>query len=450
MTWILILYLPFLLGFFATIRNRQEIVTPVSLLVLFNVVALLGTTMITDPDVATDRKYAWLVWSLTCLLTVCVTIFRMRKLSPRRSELALRASITPMTASIWGLLAFSLLVSLVYYLAVGHITLLSSLSSGSEFDSATARLNSYAGGTYFFPGYVNQFKNSILPALTFAVCHSAWKQKMLYRLPLAIVLGSITFVLVAGTGQRAPMVIVFLVLVLSSWIGGLLRGSRLVAIGAVGFGAFALLTLVLQRQAAQLANAGSLTDEVGVFASALWSRVVYENPYSGLYAFYYTESLPFAWGSEWLTDIAGVLPGASGSDLANRVFAMLYGSPRGTAPASLWGGMYYNFGIMGSIGVTIVIAVIYVRLSSALVNSIARDEEPNFLRLISLSGMAVSAGAWVAGSPLTVLNQGFFAYLFLFWLSGKLKVGGLGRTSQDREGYANCYAVVRSEEGTKR
>lgn len=420
MTWILVLYLPFLLAFLLVARGHGGLVAPDALLVVFNAVALLGTLLVVDADSPVDTTYAWLVIGLTTLLTFCVTLGRAGwgPMPPLRR----RGSVapTPLTPGLLLLYAVSVLVCVVYYVAVGHITLVSSLRSGAGFDAASARLASYAGSDYFFPGYVNQFKNAVLPALTVAVVHSLWTRGVRFRLPVSAVLVAVTFVFVAGTGQRAPMVITILVIVLAAGSAGILRGRQVALVGLVGFGAFTLLTTVLQRQADALDQADGPFGAVGVFVGALWSRVVLENPASGLYAFHYTEGLPFANGSEWLTDVMGVLPGTRGSDLANQVFAMLYGTTRGTAPASLWGGMYYNFGALGSVVVTVVIALVYVLMSRRALVGLRATAEPNFLRHVALAGMSVSAGAWIAGSPLTVLNQGFFAYVALFVIARRV------------------------------
>ena len=49
------------------------------------------------------------------------------------------------------------------------IGLRAQLSGQSDADITTLRLNSYSGSQYFAPGYVNQFKNVLLPALVVIV-----------------------------------------------------------------------------------------------------------------------------------------------------------------------------------------------------------------------------------------------------------------------------------------
>lgn len=426
MLWLGIFYLPFLLVYALIARQRGGLGNPDGLFVCFNTVALVGTLLVVDGDLPIERHYAYIVFGCTALYCLISSVLRYSVgLRARPRIRASRLRPTAMSVTLVALYLFAASVCLGYYLAIGHVTFLESIDaarSGGSYDAATARLNSYAGSKYFFPGYVNQFKNAILPALTLAMVHSWWTRKIPGRTLLS--LGALAFmaVMVAGTGQRAPLVIVFLIAVLAGWQTRYLNAVRTVAALTIGFATFAVMTLGLQRNADQLGAATGAAARLKVFAEALWSRVVLENPTSGLAAFHYTQPLPTAWGEEWLTDISGVLPGSRGSDLANRVFEMLYGTDRGTAPPSLWGGMYYNFGAAGSVAIVAVIALVYVWITRRFFIIEPDPEGPremSMLHVVALCGMAVSAGAWVAGSPLTVLNQGFFAYVFLVWFAKK-------------------------------
>ena len=233
-------------------------------------------------------------------------------------------------------------------------------------------------------------------------------------------LGAFAFVMVAGTGQRGAMVLSVLVILTGLLLGRVLRGSILVGSLMAFFALFALQTVVLQRQAAELAGSADSLSRLGVFAKALWSRVVLENPQSGIAAFHYTDGLPTAWGQEWAQDTVGLLPGHRGSDLSNQVFATLYGSTRGTSPASLWGDVFYNFGFVGSLVVTSCIAVALVWVGRATLLSLDRDSAPTFLRILAAAGIAVSAGTWIAGTPASLLNQGLLAYAALFILEPRI------------------------------
>lgn len=419
MAYLLVPYVVLLVIYVAIASKHGGLLNPDGFFVLFNSLALLGTMILIDQGRQVDRRYGWLVF-LCCILYVFVSVL-IRISWPSLHESNRPDTYGPASLRVMlPLYALSLVVSSAYYIAVGHVTLLDSfraMVNGGTYDAQTARLDSYAGSRYLFPGYVNQFKNALLPVLTLALIHRAWIRGVAGRLPLSVALGLIMFVCVAGTGQRGALVITMIVYTITLAAARLLTGSRL-AIAAVGaFVAFAVLTVLLGRNQSQLTVATGIGGKLGVMVEAFWSRVVLENPYSGLAAFQYTERLaPPGFGREWLTDIAGILPGFRGSDLANQVFKQLYGTPRGTAPTSLWGGAFYNFGLVGTAVLVVVIAIVINRVTYRFfVRPPAR--EMDFLELACLSGMTVSLGAWIAGSPLTVLNQGFFAYLALFLFS---------------------------------
>lgn len=423
MMWVVVLFLPLLVTYLVVASSRGGLINPDGLFVLFQVVALLGTLSLANPAIDTDRRYAYVVLAGTSLYMAASCVARI-SWGPRTKAKTFQLEPIRLTAGVWALYLLSLFVSAAYFAAIGHITVIDSLSAGltgSTYDAATARLASYAGSVYFFPGYVNQFKNSILPILTFAIVHSLWARRVGGRLVASILMMIPMLVALAGTGQRAPTVIVFLIALVAAYRARLLSAARIVVAGVIGFGTFSVLTAAIQRQATQLEKADGAWDRMSIFGQALWSRIFLENPAAGLAAFHYTESMPTAWGREWGADILGVLPGYRGSDLANRVFEMLYGTPRGTAPASLWGGMYYNFAAAGSIVVTVAIALtlcVVTRRYFTARGATFGDERPlNALSVLALSGVAVSTGAWVAGSPLTILNQGVVAYLLVYWMS---------------------------------
>jgi len=421
MLWLLVPFAPMLAGYVYVARQHGGFLNPDGLFVLFNSIGLLGTLIVVDSRNAIDNRYAWIVFIGLVAYTATSMLVRWYHFG-HRQPLPPAVTATPLNRWVWGLYGFSLLVSLGYYAAVGHIVLIDSVLAsltGNQYDTQTARLASYSGSKYFFPGYVNQFKNSILPVTTLAIVHSLWVRKLKWRTPVTLAMLAVMFVMVAGTGQRGAVVLVFIVAALAAAKSRMLTRTRLAIAGVVGLAGFVLQTALLQRQAAQLNAAQGLLDHIAVFAESLWSRAVLVNPFSGLEAFRYTERLPTAWGKEWLEDLSGVLPGRGGSTLANQVFKTLYGTDRGTAPASLWGGIYYNFGPLLGLLVTVIIAFALLSLTRRLFMTPPSGQRsvPSGLTQLTLCGVAVSAGAWVAGSPLTILNQGIFAYLFIYVFS---------------------------------
>jgi len=424
MLWVLLPFAPVLGVYVYVARQHGGLLNPDGLFVLFNSIGLLGTLIVVDSRKAIDSRYAWIVFAGLVTYMATSMLIRWYRFG-NRQPLPSGVTATPLNRWVWGLYAFSLLVSLGYYAAVGHIVLIDSALArltGHPYNTTNARFASYAVGRYVFPGYVNQFKNSILPITTIAIVHSLWVRKLRWRAPLTIVMLAVMFVMLAGTGQRGAAVIVFIVAGMAATKSRLLTGARLAIAGAVGIALLVLQTALLQRQATQLNAGQGPLDRIAVFVESMWSRAVLENPSAGLTAFHYTQRLPTAWGKEWLEDLSGMLPGRGGSPLANQVYQTLYPRGLGTTPTSLWGGIYYNFGPVLGLLATVIIAFALLLLTRRLFTTphSSRVNAQNSLTQLALCGVAVSVGAWVAGSPLTVLNQGFFAYLFIYLLSTRV------------------------------
>lgn len=418
MLWTMGFFLPIILSFALIVKTTGSPVSADVLFVIFNTVALLGTAIAIDPASDIERAYFWIVFSLTS--AAIFVMGTMRLTWPQALRFTRTAAATPVGPGLLAVSALAALVSIGYFAAVGHITLVDAILSTGSYDSTTARLDSYSGSSYFFPGYVNQFKNAILPIVTAAIVHRLFVTRAPGRWPISLSMGTFAFVMVAGTGQRGAMVLSVLVVLAGLLLGRVLRGTVLIGSLITFFALFSLQTLALQRQADELANSSGPFSRIGVFAEALWSRVVLENPQSGIAAFHYTETLPTAWGREWVDDIVGLLPGQRGSDLSSQVFATLYGSTRGTAPPSVWGDFYYNFGLVGALVVTCCIAVVLVWVGRVTLLVLCRDPQPTFLRVLAAAGIAMSAGAWIAGSPVSLLNQGFIAYVAMFIFEPRL------------------------------
>ena len=441
MLWAIVLYIPIIIFFGLVVKATGSAVSPDVIFVVLNTIALVGTAASVNPTSEIELRYFWIVFSLTSAAALLIGVLRLGWKGTLR--LGQAAQATPVRGPLLALYSFASLISLGYFAAVGHITLIEALQGGAAYDSTAARLDSYSGSTYFFPGYVNQFKNAILPITTAAIVHSLFVTRSAGRWPISTSLSAFAFVMVAGTGQRGAMVLSVLVLLTGLLLGRILKGSVLIGVLTTFFALFALQTVVLQRQADELAGSSGTFSQVQVFAKALWSRVVLENPQSGIAAFHYTETLPTAWGSEWAQDTVGLLPGQRGSDLSSKVFETLYGSTRGTAPPSIWGDIYYNFDLVGSIVVTSFLVTALVWLGRTTFVALNEDPGPTFLRVLAASGIAVSAGSWIAGSPASVLNQGFMAYVLIFISEPRLS-GRLVRTPKAgaRSGAASRATVA--------
>lgn len=399
--------------------SRYGALSPISLFTTLNIIMGVGTLLLLDETSASDSLHRTLIVSTAIVYDVValLLIAANRKVLPCAGLPTWRKS-GHVSNSQGGGLAFALFVSLVitsvYYYFVGTSAFLSSLMSVINNeplgDVATLRLESYAGSRYLFPGYVNQFKNNLAPSLLIVLA-TVWVSERKY---LRVALLTIPVLLgLLGTGQRAPLVMALLLAVTYVYLyqgGRLGKGGRYAIVGGVAV--FLGATILTGRTAL----GGGLAETLGSGFEGVFSRIFVEQQASSLHAFRYIHTLPIANGAEWMRALVGLLPGVDGSSLSSEVFAILYGSTRGTAPPSLWGSVYHNFGMMGSIAVAVLLSFAHVVLSEKGLSK----PQGNTLSLVGMAGVFVVTGTWMAGSIDMLLNGGLGMYALIWFVGNHL------------------------------
>lgn len=376
-----------------------------------------GILTMLDPEINADVVHARIIlltlttYTLTVLVASVVRSVRFETKSPEIEV------IKPGTG-FWALIGLSITISALYFMAVGYVALFESirgLFSGTDVDAASLRLESYSGGSYYFPGYVNQFKNSLLPALVVIVAHYLFTNRAPFRIIISSSLILLSLIFLLGTGQRGAFVRFALIIVVYVLIVNRKR-FKVFALWVCGIaiGIFFVSTAASGRASSELESAGSGMQRLAILFEQLIFRFTGSNQISAVAGFRYTYGLPTQNGREWFESLVGLLPGVSGSDLDNRIFATLYGgSTRGTSPPSLWGSIYHNFGVVGCFVLAIIIALILIKISSLALDA----EKLNTIQAMGLAGMSVVFGVWIAGAPVYLFNIGIVIY-WLLWLYG--------------------------------
>ena len=389
----------------------------ISLFVYANATMAAGTVPSLDPSIAADHVHALLV-SLT-LLTIVGTAF-VASVTQRRASRAsfrpsLEFSLPQPSVALW--IVISIAITALYYVNVGYLAFFESLralAGSTDTDFAALRLESYAGSRYFFPGYVNQFKNALLPALTIAVLVSAHHLRARGRVMTTALLLPIALLALLGTGQRGAFVLALGVAVVAASLiapGSFRRNAF--RIGLLGLGLFFVTTIASGRATTALRTAEGIGGQIGVLFDQLAFRLLGSNQLSSVVGFRYVHETDVPFASEWAASIIGLLPGLPGSDLSNRIFAMLYGSSRGTAPLSLWGSAYHNVGMPGAVVLAAVIAIALCAIATKI-NATANS---NLIELVGMAGVTVTLGTWIADGPVAPINAGLAVYVLL-WLWG--------------------------------
>ena len=393
------------------VYRKRWMLNPGPLFVASQVVLFVGTVPLLQTTVEADQVHLWVLFvGLLAFMYGSVLGTQLHPVSPHRAESWYRAPIDRVEKSntFWTLvfliLGVSIAVVVLYYRAVGYNLFLSSVmsvfspSAGST-DVATLRLQAYAGDEYFAPGYVNQFKNVLLPMLTAYIAVRAVLERRSGMAACAAVLCIFTAIGLLGTGQRGPFVmasIVAFMFVRSSLSGtGARKASVLLIVTAVVV--LAIATAVLGRRTSTLDGAG----DVVTVLREIWDRVFLSNQLSGVVGFQYVFARPVQYGAEWLTGLQGLLPGFRGSRLSNEIFAVLYGGYRGTSPVSIWGSIWYNFGPFGVLLCPVLIGYCYSLVYSRLIRG-----PKSLFRVLTYSGLSVLLGTWYVAGPTTVINNG--------------------------------------------
>jgi len=415
-------YFAALILWWAVTHRQGRLLTADSVFVISLTLMATGTFLRVDPDQQVDVLYAQIFLTSSCIYLGSSAFFAVSfgARSPREAPRRV-IDVDPSTVVVRGLIFISVVVTIAYFYSIGYSALylsFRSLTGADPADVASLRLNSYSGAKYFFPGYVNQFKNVILPAMT-AVIVTSRLAKTSELKSRRLRFGEIVLVVLApfallGTGQRGPFFIFAAVLAVFLYLRqprGIAR--RIWVLGgatvAIGLGA----TLALQRGGNALA-AASGSGKLQGLVTQLSDRFLFSNQESGIAGFRYTSHFAVADGHEWLQGMAGLLPGSRGSDLSGQIFASIFGGSRGTAPPSLWGSVAYNFGVSGVVLFPILLALILQVINQRSL----RKAEYNSLEIMGLAGIFVIFGTWTNGGPIYLMNAGLASYT-LIWAIGR-------------------------------
>lgn len=414
--WIVVL----LALFIATAGSRFGHMSLISLFTYAQAVMALGTLPLLDPTLEADQMHALLIVMTFGALVFTAFVSTFLNSKSRRANYAATVDYTH-PKFVWVLIWISIGVSALYYAAVGYLAFfeaLKSLMEGSEADIAGLRLESYAGSRYLYPGYVNQFKNALLPALVIVVVIASFHARKSGRWLSALFFGGITIVFLLGTGQRGAFVTAAVLAVVTLYFVSPDKAPRYtLRFALVAIPLFFIATFATGRASSDLLAAENPLAVVGVMFDQLAFRLLGSNQLTSTVGFHYvyTQEIPFA--SEWIKGFVGLLPGQEGSDLSNRIFAMLYGSTRGTAPLSVWGAAYHNLGFVGALIFAVILAIIFCAISARA----NMKTNVNLVQLAGIAGVTATLGTWIADGPVSFLNKGLVVYVLLWWWGNRIE-----------------------------
>lgn len=381
----------------------------------------LGTLIYVDTNNEADRVYGdiftigVMVYYATSAITSQVSSRRQQgTISPIRSVHYKRLSLLPSA-----LIAISVLVGVTYFTAVGYNVFLQGLrefGSGAGTNYQDMRLESYSSDQNLNPGYVNQFKNTILPAVSMFAIAALYRYVVPNRILITVGLVALNLVMLAGTGQRGALVLALVAAIIFMYHMRRSKSLKWLVPAALGSALpLVFLTYLLGRNAAEVQAATTIPGKALAVTENFLERILRVQQESGISVFRFIYERPIANGDEWVQAVLGVLPGHPGTSLPREAFEWLYGTDRGTATPSVWGSAYYNFGLVG----VVVVAVIIGLTCQLITLRFYEAQSVTSWDITCYSMFAATFGAWVAGGPEYLLNAGPVTVVLL-WMLGRL------------------------------
>ena len=296
----------------------------------------------------------------------------------------------------------SILVTISYYRVVGtNLFLTAALGIAIE-DFTTSRLAAYSSDTYFAPGYVNQFKNVLLPLTTSILGALFYLQgsKVKFRLLVIAAALFLPFALL-GTGQRA-----FLAYSFAAFIFGLvcitdIKPRQVIIPGIIIFGLFSFMTFLYKNY--------QFEDGNNVFVMSVlktFERFFYTEQYDTLISFRELFQRDIVFFYEWYEQLRGLVPGQSGSYLQHEMFAMVHGTDRGTLAISTVASVIYNGGIV----MVTVAYLLFGYINLMIYHRFLRGRR-SIIRVFSYGALFFYLATFVTGGPSTFVNKGGLAIL---------------------------------------
>jgi hypothetical protein len=408
--------------------RRDLFLNPVTYFFFFQIISFLGTIPVINLVEQVDIIYYFcfflgLLFSLFGFLLgdFIFPVSNARKQNWQKSQIVVESGIT-YNFGIKALVIFSAFVCAAYFYAVGYnvfvlgFTNLLGGGGGEEMDLSTMRLKSYNSeitGDYYYPGFVNQFKDTLFPLCMFYLWAKTQVDKKHQESYWFLIIFTIfSIVSVMGTGQRGAFALAMMMgcSFMFSVLSKEKKRKFFLIAGTPAIALFMVSTFI---------NGRTKSDkfEIGSTLEAMWERASSDNQWASHVGF---RDVMFPsgiqWGAEWWQGVLGILPSHTGSALANDIAGVLWGG-FGNAPPSSWGSIYYNFGFLGiclyPLVTTVFAKYVYYRFYS---------KQKQLFRVQAYTYCYLAYGSWIGGAPFEFyMGSGLFTVSVLLLI---LKFGG--------------------------
>lgn len=390
------------------LMRRHKRANPVFWFLIFQWVMAVGTLYLADLRSESDRLYLYLFFlTLVCYLAGTLSYWISHNVSAKAAvfwQQPLRDDGFSQRLSVAIVLVFSGVVTTAYYNAVGGNILLSILRGGEVEDYSSARLATYSGDNYFAPGYVNQFKNVLLPVTVSIIGGWVWLRRWrLTLLGVAVVGGGLVSVALLGTGQRAFLVYSYAAVLFGLSAARTLKWRHLLLPSLVVFAIFAFVTSFYQARNLEDASNRYLA----IVLKAIDRFFVIEQQ-GALGAFRHIYTQETVYFTEWRDQLVGIIPGKPGSTLQHDLFYLVHGTDRGTESYAVLTGFYYNGGIAAVVVCYGLIGIVHAALYRRFVSG-----SRTVFRVFSYGALFFYLSSFVSGGPSSLIDNGVVTLLLL-------------------------------------
>ena len=375
---------------------------------IFFGIMYFGTVLNLETGLESDLFYYILILCFLFTYTFTTIIFNIKyPISKKLKFFKLQPIIydSKKTLNIfWFLVIISSLLTLLYFYLLGYNIFSLVINDFSTADIATQRINAYSGERYFAPGYFNQFKNALLPvSITILLLNKSKNKKIIYYFFVPI-----AFFGLVGTGQRAFLLFSFLSIILTIFYLGKLKIKNIIIPSFIVLLIFGAGSFFLGR-----------TDEFTLSSTIenLLNRVFYQEQYEALITFRYLYEIPVTYGYDWYRALIGIFPGITGSEIQHIVFGLIHGNSRGMAAISFIGSIYHNFGFIG----VIIISSLLAYILNLITYNFLRKKK-NIGNVVLFSFITFYTSMFSSGDIIFLFNKGVVLLLILSYLIYKLRL----------------------------
>lgn len=383
---------------------------------IFQWLIATGSILLVDLNIESHRFYVFLFFiAYSVYITSAIFLWRYSNISSSYIAFWSRNAEKDNLDTkfiVFAIFLVSTGITIIYYSNVGYNIFLNIILGVAIDDYATLRLESYSGDNYYAPGYVNQFKNVLLPVTLSIICVWQIVENKKKRFYLYSILGLIlAIVALLGTGQRA----FFAYSAIAFFFGFIalkdLKWRSIIIPAISGLLIFSLMSSLYKVNTIN-ENGNLVLEAVG----KSFERFFYTEQEGALTSFEYLYNQDKVYMTETFQEIRGVFPGQKGSFLMHHLFGLRHGTTRGTETYVTAAGFYYNGGLFAVSIFFIFLAIIHFYIYRSFLSG-----RRTVARIFIYGALIFYTSKTVSGGIMTMVNSGVLTLVLLLMLS-KIKI----------------------------